>query len=341
MYPPQPPPQWNNYTSPAPPATQQGTVPTPAAFFPQQTIGPRFPSERPGTQSRQALSNMLRQRHTSTQFVPASGANPSGSNPGVVPSAPPSGGGGGAMANNPRVTPGAASSNQQQFSNISMVDKQRQQFMRQQIRQQHTGGNVFGQQGPQQTQPQQQQQVQMAPGGFSNMHTPMNQNFNMFQSGTPGMQQLVNPQQQQVQSQPTQQQPQQQGMMGQHFPQGSNKFNLCYFILYKISSISGSGNFPMQQTQPQGNMILMQQQHQQPQGRGMSAPPMRPPFMQSTGMQMNSAQPNQFVRGAMPNTAQQQAVRLQQQQMVAIQQQQQMQHNMGQQQHNQHYHQPF
>jgi hypothetical protein len=57
-------------------------------------------------------------------------------------------------------------------------------------------------------------------------------------------------------------------------------------------------------------------------------------------MQMNSAQPNQFVRGAMPNTAQQQAVRLQHQ-MVAIQQQQQMQHNMGQQQHNQHYHQPF
>jgi len=99
----------------------------------------------------------------------------------------------------------------------------------------------------------------------------------------------------------------------------------------------------MQQTQPQGNMILMQQQHQQPQGRGMNAPPMRPPFMQSAGMQMNPAQPNQFVRGAMPNNAQQQAVRLQHQQMVAIQQQQQMQHNMGQQQqqHNQHYHQPF
>jgi hypothetical protein len=109
---------------------------------------------------------------------------------------------------------------------------------------------------------------------------------------------------------------------------------------YEILYFSGAGNFPMQQTQPQGNMILMQQQHQQPQGRGMNATPMRPPFMQSAGMQMNAAQPNQFVRGAMPN--QQQAVRLQHQQMVAIQQQQQMQHNMGQQQqHNQHYHQPF
>lgn len=93
-------------------------------------------------------------------------------------------------------------------------------------------------------------------------------------------------------------------------------------------------------------MQMMMQQHQQ--GRGMNTPGMqRPPFMQSGGMQMNpQAQPNQFVRGAMPNAAQQQqAVRMQHQQMVMQQQQQQqqqMQHNIGQQQHNQHYHQqPF
>lgn len=61
-------------------------------------------------------------------------------------------------------------------------------------------------------------------------------------------------------------------------------------------------------------------------------------------MQLNASQPNQFVRGnTMPNSAQQQQVRMQHQQMVANlqQQQQQLQHNMGQQQHNQHYHQPF
>lgn len=88
--------------------------------------------------------------------------------------------------------------------------------------------------------------------------------------------------------------------------------------------------------QPQGNMMLL---HQQPQSRGMNPPAMRPPFMQSGGMQMNTAQPNQFVRASIPN-AQQQAVRLQHQMVAMQQQQQQMQHNMTQQ-HNQHYHQSF
>lgn len=93
----------------------------------------------------------------------------------------------------------------------------------------------------------------------------------------------------------------------------------------------------MQQTQQQGNMVLMQHP------RGMTGPNLRPPFMSSGGMQMNS-QPSQFVRTTLPNTVQQQAVRMQHQQMVANMQQQQhqqqLQHNMGQQ-HSQHYHQPF
>lgn len=234
MYPPsQPPPQWNNYTPSTAQAAQPGTVPSSSNFFPQQGIGQRFPSERPGTQSRQALSNMLRQRqHPNAQFVPgtASVSNTSITNPVVSGTIPSSGAGG--MTNNPRVTTnaGGGNTNQQQFPNMSMIDakqRQQQQFIRQ-MRQQHASGAVFNQQGTQsqQTPPQQQQQLSMTSGGFANIHTPMNQNFNMFPGATqPGMQQLGNPQQQQAQQQQPpppqqQQQPQPQGMMGQHFSQG-------------------------------------------------------------------------------------------------------------------------
>ena len=263
MYPPsQPPPQWNSYGSVPvqPPSVQQqqqqqqgnNVVPTPPAFFPnnQGIGGPRFPTDRPGNQSRQALSNMLRQRHPggTPQFVPGPPVpsnNPPGPNvPGVVAPNPPIGPVGG-MPSNSRVGapagPGGGPPNQPQFANMPM-DKQRQQqqqqqqqFMRnqQQMRQQQQHAGAFGQQPvqPQQPalpqQPQQQPQQQMgamgAPGGFgmaSHQQNPMNQNFNnMFQGGAqPGMQQ-------QAQPPPPPQQQQQQGMMGQqHFNQGCQLF---------------------------------------------------------------------------------------------------------------------
>jgi hypothetical protein len=141
------------------------------------------------------------------------------------------------------VSRGAGAVGQQPpFSNMTMPDKQRQQqFMRQQMRQPHASGAMFGAQGQQQqppSTPQPQQQVPMAQGGFPNMHAPMNQNFNMFQGGSnqPGMH--VTNQQAQAQPQP---QISQQGNMGQHFNQGpiahyidnfripSFTHTICYF----------------------------------------------------------------------------------------------------------------
>ena len=230
MFPPTQPPQWSNYTPAATPTAQQAAVPTPAGFFPHQGVsGPRFPAERPGTQSRQALSNMLRQRHptASAQFVPGQGAPPSGT-PSNVPTAVTGGGPGGppvsgAGVGGMGVSRGAGAVGQQPpFSNMTMPDKQRQQqFMRQQMRQPHASGAMFGAQGQQQqppSTPQPQQQVPMAQGGFPNMHAPMNQNFNMFQGGQnqqPGMHVASQ------QAQPPPQISQQQGIMGQHFNQGS------------------------------------------------------------------------------------------------------------------------
>ena len=111
MYPPQgPPQQWNTFPGPGPagagPASAQqqgGGVPANNAppFFPAhpgQAGGPRFPAERPGTQSRQALSNMLRQRHPGAtqqqhpgnQFIPGNAQ----AGPGAVQAGVPVGAGG-------------------------------------------------------------------------------------------------------------------------------------------------------------------------------------------------------------------------------------------------------
>ena len=267
MFPPTQPPQWSNYTPTPPPTAQQGAVPTPAPFFPHQGVsGPRFPAERPGTQSRQALSNMLRQRHpTGAQFVPGQVAPASGApsnvsaavsgGPGGAPN--PGGPGVGAMGG---VARGAGAVGQPPFTNMPMPDKQRQQqFMRQQMRQPHaTGTNMFGQQGQPQQQQQQQQQPQPTPqqqqvppqmaqgGGFPNMHAPMNQNFNMFQGGNQPVMHVPN-QQQQAQPQPQAQLPQQQGIMGQHFNQGIfflRFFSFSFRIFFNTLSYLYRRKFP-------------------------------------------------------------------------------------------------
>lgn len=156
MYPPPPqgPHQWNSYQGPqsTPASSQQqqpGTVPTPSApFFPPHQIGqgvggPRFPAERPGSQSRQAISNMLRQRHPGAQqhpgnqFIPGPSQTPATvpggvSGPGLAAGgAPASTGAHQNMIGNARgpVGPGGAgggavgvvAGQQPPFSNLSIV----------------------------------------------------------------------------------------------------------------------------------------------------------------------------------------------------------------------------
>lgn len=138
MYPPPPqgPPQWNNYNPPAAQssAQQPGNVPTPAAFFPHQIGqgigGPRFPAERPGTQSRQALSNMLRQRHPGAQqhpggqYVPGQAASVTPTGPGstlVGAGAAPPGGPGGMIGNARAGGGGVVGGQQPPFSGMPMA----------------------------------------------------------------------------------------------------------------------------------------------------------------------------------------------------------------------------
>ena len=100
--------------------------------------------------------------------------------------------------------------------------------MRQQVRPQQPGNNMFGQGNPQQQQlqgpgsSQTPQQMPMNQGNYSNMHGSVNSNFGMFPNAGQSNMQMVNPQQ--VQNQPLQQ-----GMGGQSFSQG-NKLNVAHLL---------------------------------------------------------------------------------------------------------------
>ncbi|KAG7209569.1 hypothetical protein KM043_015646 [Ampulex compressa] len=166
--PPQPQQQWYANQQTHTPAQQYGY----GQQLPPTPVGaPRY--ERPGmnNQSKQALSNMLRLRLPSNQFMGSQ----------QQPNTTPVGG------------PG------------TFQGMQRQQFIRQQLRAQHGAPGINPQQGmfaPQQ----QQQQQQTQQGIYAGMQQGMNQNY----AGYGGQQMLPQQQQQQQQQQPPQQTQQQQ-----------------------------------------------------------------------------------------------------------------------------------
>ncbi|GFV97760.1 mediator of RNA polymerase II transcription subunit 12-like protein [Trichonephila clavipes] len=137
---------------------QQPPMQQPPYYSPQQPLppagGPRF--ERPLSQSKQALSSMLRARHPSTQFLPGPGG--SGQHPpgGVAPSGGPGGNMPGSMGGSHMGGPGAPmpghpvnhpGSNPPAGINFEMMQK-RQMMMRQQQQQLRPQGIPSGPGGP-------------------------------------------------------------------------------------------------------------------------------------------------------------------------------------------------
>ncbi|KAL6442397.1 hypothetical protein ACFW04_002558 [Cataglyphis niger] len=316
--PPQPQQQWYGNQQTHTPAQQyaygQQLPPTPVS-------GPRY--ERPGmnNQSKQALSNMLRLRLPSTQFM-------------------------GSQQQPPNATPVAGPG--------AFQGMQRQQFIRQQLRAQHGAPGINPQQGMFAAQQQQQQQQQQQ-GIYAGIQQGMNQNYAGY-----GGQQMIQQQQQQQQQQQTpqqaqQQQQQQQLLQQQQQQQQQGILNQQQNMMFNqqqqmMAPQRGQEYMPQQRMQPgaarppylQAPNVTMNSMG--PMGGGVQNQP-APPYRQSAGkpgtvgvgttnvslqqnqqFQQQQAINQQRLRQQMLAMQQQQA---QQQQQVAQQQQQQQQGGAG------------
>ncbi|XP_014477352.1 PREDICTED: mediator of RNA polymerase II transcription subunit 12 [Dinoponera quadriceps] len=317
--PPQPQQQWYANQQAHTPAQQYGYG---QQLQPTQVSGPRY--ERPGmNQSKQALSNMLRLRLPSTQFM-GSQQQPNAA---------------------PVTGPGA-------FQGM-----QRQQFIRQQLRAQHGAPGMNPQQGMFAAQQQQQQQQQQQ-GIYTGIQQGMNQNYAGY-----GGQQMIQQQQQQQQQQTPQQAQQQQQLLQQQQQQQQGMLNQQQNMMFPnpqqmMGPQRGQEYMPQQRMQPgaarppylQAPNVTMNAMG--PMGGGVQNQP-APPYRQSAGkpgavgvagvgttnvslqqnqqFQQQQAINQQRIRQQMlaMQQQQQQAAQQQQQQQAAQQQQQQQQAGAG------------
>ncbi|XP_020279147.1 mediator of RNA polymerase II transcription subunit 12 isoform X2 [Pseudomyrmex gracilis] len=315
--PPQPQQQWYSNQQAHTPAQQYGY----GQQLPPAPVGPRY--ERPGmnNQSKQALSNMLRLRLPSTQFMSSQQQPPNAT---------------------PVAGPGA-------FQGM-----QRTQFIRQQLRAQHGAPGINPQQGMFAAQQQQQQQQQQ--GIYAGIQQGMNQNY----AGYGGQQMMQQQQQQQQQQQTSQQtQQQQQQLLQQQQQQGilNQQQNMMFPNQQQMMGPQrGQEYMPQQRMQPgaarppylQAPNVTMNTMG--PMGGGVQNQP-APPYRQSAGKpgavgvtgvgttNVSLQQNQQFQQQAINQqrmrqqmlAMQQQQQQAQQQQQQAAQQQQQQQNTSGQQ----------
>ncbi|XP_023221820.1 mediator of RNA polymerase II transcription subunit 12-like protein [Centruroides sculpturatus] len=199
---------------------QQPPMQQPAYYSPQQPLPPAGRFERPMSQSKAALSSMLRSRNPSAQFLPGhtgnhqhqSGGTPAVSMQGGLPPGHPG------APRHPGGHPGSTGPNP--YQSMEMLQKQ-QMMLRQQLRPQGmAGGTNFSHTMPGQTAPLHhlppQANVSQTYGNYNG--TPMQQNTSMIETRNQGMMQqgfnqtYVNPQTRAGMIAPT-------GQQGQYIPQ--------------------------------------------------------------------------------------------------------------------------